>query len=334
MSEIETQETEVQERATDPGKGVILEEGADYREALVELFKDRNFKINLPAEKRVEEAIGAVSAGSAIPEIWASEIERLHVYGQSAFLGAGFVNYKDDVKGRPGDTVHVPTVERVSAAEVTSGTEPTFTAATVSSVPVTLVQYGAGYYISKADLEDVVPSTVTAMNEGIGDALAVKVDEMFLSRIQAHAISGTLDSGGVAAGTWISKLAGSMEAGTYKPDVFICHPVTYAALLCDSQFTNAATWGNRGVLQTGKIPNFLGIDIIKIPQGTLVAASGGTYRSYLLSKGALVGAMKRGLDMESEYYVKDQRRYNVGNIRLGGTVAHTDGVWLLTTVNG
>jgi len=160
------------------------------------------------------------------------------------------------------------------------------------------------------------------------------VDQYFLGQIMAHAIGGTLDASGIAAGTWIARLIGSINAGTYEPDVFITHPVPYASLLCDSQFTDASTWGDRGVLLTGKIPNYLGVDIIKVNQGTLLTATGGTYKSFLIANGAVVGAMKRGLDVESEYYVKDQRRYNLASIRLGGTVAHSDGIWELTTVNG
>jgi hypothetical protein len=318
-------------------------ESSNYKPTLIEKMKDPQWNFKVEAEERIpkefaqrsiSEAIGAVSPGSAIPQIWTSDVERLYVYGQSVFLGAEFVNWKRDIDGRAGNQVNVPTVNVMTATEATSGTEPTLTAPAVSSVPVTLKEYQAGYYISKANLEDIVDNTIDALNAAVGDAIAKKIDEYFLGQIMATGIGGTLDSSTVAAGTWISKLIGSMEAGTYRPDVLLIHPVPYASLLCDSQFTDASTWGDRGVLQTGDIPRFVGVDIIKVNQGTLLTASGGTYKSFLLANGAVVGAMKRGLDMESEYYVKDQRRYTIASIRLGGTVAHTDGVWMLTTVNG
>ncbi len=76
------------------------------------------------------------------------------------------------------------------------------------------------------------------------------------------------------------------------------------------------------------------MDVVPLIQGTLAAATGGTYRSFMLARGVMAGAMKRELDVEKEYYVKDQRNYNVTSIRFGGTVVHTSGIGLITTVNG
>jgi hypothetical protein len=332
-----------QEDKTTEDKGLVEPvTDTNYKSKLVEMFRAKKAitsksETRIPkdiAQMEISEAIGAVSPGSAVPEIWTSEVERLYVYGRSVFLGANFVAWKRDIDGQPGDTLNIPTINTITAIQAESGTEGTITAAAVSSVPVTLVEFQAGYYMSKANTEDVVVGTVDALDEGLGDAIARKVDEYFLGQIMAASIGGTLDSSATAAGTLIAKLIGSMEAGTYSPSVFITHPVPYASLLADSQFTDASTWGDRGVLLTGRIPNYLGVDILKVNQGTLLTATGGTYKSFLVADRAIGAAMKRGLDMESEYYVKDQKRYTLASIRLGGTVVHTSGVWMLTTVNG
>jgi hypothetical protein len=73
------------------------------------------------------------------------------------------------------------------------------------------------------------------------------------------------------------------------------------------------------------------VDVVPLVQGTLVYG-GGTYRSFMMAKGAIVGAIKRDLGFEKEYYVKDQREYTVASIRFGGTVVHTSGIGLILTV--
>lgn len=286
----------------------------------------------------LKEAIGAQTASSAIPSIWSAEPEILSPEGADGyFLASTVVQWKKDIKGKPGQVVYVQTIAPVAAADITSGNEPTFTASTVSSVPVTLTQKGHGFYISKADLEDVEDGTVDSLVTQSKNAVLRALDGYFLSAIQAlagNAGAGTVAEAGAMAATCLPKLWGSLMAGSYAPAAVLMHPVPFASLLKDSQFINAATYGKSVVIETGKIPRFIGMDIVPLIQGTLAAASGGTYRSFMLAKGVLAGAVKRDLDIEKEYYVKDQRNYNVVTIRFGGTVIHTSGIGLITTVNG
>jgi len=327
--------TLVEAMGENPGKGIVENQKPTYEyKKDIEPFFNSKFK-NYDAF--VKEAIGEVDPDSAMPEIWSTDIEKTSLYPASVMLSGNVVNWKRDVQGKPGDIVNVPTVGPVSTADITSGDEPTFTAATVAKVAITLVQKGHGYYISKDDLDDAINTLLPALNDQSGRAIASAVDGYFLTSIQAadtNAGAGTINEAGAMAATCLAKMWGSLTAGTYEPGVVLMHPIPYASLLQDSQFTNAATWGDTGVSRTGKIPNYLGMDIYPLIQGTLKATSGGTYRTYVLAKGALCGALKRGVSIEKEYYVKDQRNYVVTAIRFGGTVVHTNGIGLITTVNG
>ena len=109
------------------------------------------------------------------------------------------------------------------------------------------------------------------------------------------------------------------------------HSVPYKHLMQDSQFTNAATFGNRDVIATGRITEYLGVEINQTPKGTLVVG-GGTYRSLMLAKGALGGALKHGIEIETEYSPRQRRRWVIGTIRLGGVCLHPDGIWWMITV--
>jgi hypothetical protein len=247
------------------------------------------------------------------------------------------VVWKEEVRGKPGNIVYVQTIAPVVGATVTSGAEPTFTASTLTSVPVTLTQQGHGFYITKADIEDVVDGTLDKLVEASKMGVMRIVDQYFLSAVQAsagNAAAGTINEAGVMAATSLAKMWGSLMAGSYRPGVLILHPVQYASLLRDQQFVYAYAFGSPNVSQSGQIRNYLGMDIVPLIQGTLAAATGGTYRAFMLAKGVFAGAIKREFEVEKEYYVKDQRNYVNSTLRFGGTVVHTNGIGLITTVNG
>jgi len=67
--------------------------------AVREYDKDRKVTEYKLTESMVE-AIGTVDPDCCIPEVWADQIERDHVYPGSVFLGAWFVNWYDDIKGK------------------------------------------------------------------------------------------------------------------------------------------------------------------------------------------------------------------------------------------
>jgi len=284
-------------------------------------------------DKKLQESLTCVTATNAIPEIWAAEVERLSVYPNSAFWGAPYVNWKKDVLGRPGDTVNVITVAPV-VCETWDCAEPSNDAATISKVPITLRDEVCAYCICKQDLEDVVPDTVNALNEGLGSCLSVCIDNHFLKQLQIGSNAGTYTHTAGMTGSLIARAMGSMQAGTYEPAVLIMHPVVYKGLMQDSQFTNAATFGNRSVIAKGEIDSYLGVDMVERPKGTLCVGNctSGTYRSVLLAKGAVAGAIKRNITLETEYVARLQRKYILASVRYGGTVVHTNGVFWIVTV--
>jgi hypothetical protein len=123
---------------------------------------------------------------------------------------------------------------------------------------------------------------------------------------------------------------GSMRNGTCEPVALIIHPVVEASLLQDSQFVNAATFGDRSVITGGHVTQYLGLDILTIPKGSLLYGAG-TYQSLLLSRYAVHAAKKRDMIMETQYDLRLQRKYFLASIRFGKSVACEDGVWWIFT---
>ena len=83
---------------------------------------------------------------------------------------------------------------------------------------------------------------------------------------------------------------------------------------------------------TGGILNIAyGVEINETPLGTMIV-NAGTHRALLLAKGALAGAAKRGIMMETEYRPSQRVRWIIGSVRFCGLCLHNDGIYWITTV--
>lgn len=288
------------------------------------------------------EAIGSLNPDCCIPEVWADKIERDHVYPGSVFLGAWFMNWYDDIEGKalganspgapkPGDKVHICRVGPATCADIACD-EPTTTAATVTCPNITLEHDTCAYYICREDIEDVQVGLVDALNEGLGTCLAVCVDNYFFNIALSCTNRGTVTSSGAMTGSLILEAMGTMLAGTYTPVKLIMHPVPWVSLMQDTNFRYANQFGARDVISGGRLDQAFGLEINVTPKGTL-HIGGGTYRSLLLAKGALAGAMKHGITIESEYSPRYQKRWVIADIRYGGVCLHPDGIMWIHSVD-
>ncbi len=121
-----------------------------------------------------------------------------------------------------------------------------------------------------------------------------------------------------------------MLTTTCEPVALIIHPAVEARLMRNAQFVNAATFGDRSVITGGHIIKYLGLDIIVVPKGSLVQNAPGTYHSLMLSRYAVHAAKKRDPNIESQYMLKEQKRYVLASVRFGKAVVCSYGVyWLL-----
>ncbi len=339
---------ELKDRATPAQVPSALTENTtpteDYRVRLCEMLKDigqggeihwkpKSFaKEAVDSEKKYFESIGAVSAGSAIPDIWAAQVHQLDPYPASAFLNAPFINWHSDIKGAPGDSINVITVAK--AVGGTAGcAEPVSTAPAVSAKAITLSEYQCSMYVCRADLEDIVPDTIDQLNESLSRCIDNIVDQHFIATLRDVA-QGTYTMGGAPGTAHLTPSAiaasiGSMRAGTIEPVTLLIHPAVEAILMQDSQFVNAATFGDRSVVTGGHIIKYLGLDIVVVPAGSLVVDAPGTYDSFLFAKNAIHAAMKRPPSIEAQYLVQTQRKYVYESVRFGCAVVDKPGLWCI-----
>jgi len=312
----------------------VLNQKFDYKEKMLETIKRPDASAawqwtGREDNKFFQEAIGAASAGSAIPEIWAKDVFRCCPYPASAFWDAPYIKWHEDIHGKPGDTVHVITVG--TAVCGTAGcAEPVGAAPTIDATAITMEEYQCSMYICRNDLEDVVTDTLTEINNALASCLDVCIDNAFIANILGE--GSTLDKGtAYHTAADIAEAIGTMRSGTCEPAVYIIHPAVESRLMRDSQFVNAATFGDRSVITGGHIITYLGLDIVVVPKGSLVIDAPGTYASLMLSRYAVHAAKKRDPTMETQYRVDLQRRYLYASVRFGKSVVCSTGVlWVRT----
>lgn len=304
-----------------------------YKPKLLEMLKSTkqgdNFSWATPDQSPLFEAIGAASVGSAVPEIWAKDVFRCCPYPSSAFLDAPFIKWHEDIHGKAGDTVHVITVGKAICG--TAGcAEPVSTAPAVSAVAITLEEYQCSMYVCRNDIEDMVEDTITEMNNSLASCLDTCIDNAFIANIIG--LGSTLDKGtAYITPDDIAEAIGTMRSGTCEPVVVIGHPAIESRLMRNAQFVNAATFGDRSVITSGHIVNYLGLDFIFLPLGSLATDAPGTYETLMLSRYAVHAAKKRDPTMETQYLVQTQRKYFYASVRFGKSVVCNDGVlWIRT----
>mgnify|MGYP001040628717 CR=1 FL=1 len=145
-------------------------------------------------------------------------------------------------------------------------------------------------------------------------------------------LGSTLDKGtAYITAADIAEAIGTMRSGTCEPVVFIIQPAVESRLMRDGQFVNAATFGDRSVITSGHIINYLGLDIVVIPKGSLATDAPGTYESLMMSRYAVHAAKKRDPTMETQYLLTEQKKYFYASVRFGKAVVCNDGVlWVRT----
>ena len=292
---------------------------------------------NLKLNESLTEAIGTIAQGGnncAIPEVWSDKIERDHVYPGSVFLGASFMNWYTEIQGRPGAKIYIPRVAPALCVDLECD-EPDTVAPVIACPYIELEHDVCAYAICKNDIETVQYGLVDAINESLGSCLEVCVDNYFFGIALSCDNAGTMTHTGAMSGSLLLEAMGSMQAGTYDPVKVIMHPIPHISLMQDTNFRYANQFGARDVVTGGRLETAYGMEINVTPKGTLqLTGTGGTYRTLLLAKGALAGALKHGITIETEYSPRLQKRWVLADIKYGGVCLHPDGIFWIHTFEG
>jgi len=321
-------------KSDDIGPG-FWQDRRPLKEVAVRTYDEERKKASYQLSEKLVEGIGTISTTNCcIPEVWADTIERDHVYPGSVFLDAWFVKWYDDIKGKPGDKINICRVAPAVCTDLTCD-EPATTAPEIACPSIELEHDVCATAICKNTMETVQYGLVDAITEGLGSCLQVCVDNYFFDVALSGDNAGTLVCSGPMAGSILLEAMGSMMRGTYLPVKAIMAPVPWVSLMQDSNFSYANRFGARDVVLGGRLETAYGLEINVTPKGTLlVSESGGTqtYRTLLLANGAIAGAIKHGITIETEYSPRVQKKWIIADIKYGATRLHPDGIFWIHTV--
>ena len=276
---------------------------------------------------------GSSAAATALPDIWAAEVAKL---SETQAVLSNIVDWRDDITGKPGDKLIIPTIVPISFGAFTEGATLTPTAPTTDAATVKIGYRGAQIDIDRIVMEDAIPSLVQSINERLAEGYQYDIDSRLLTWLAdpASLTAGTLTTANLSTvamtASIIARAMGSMRSATYEPKWLIIHPQTEVKLMQSEQFTNAATYGDASIIRNGRVYTYLGLQIIVTPQ---VYSTGGTYKSFLVANGAVVGSTKRNFDVSTDFDVQVQRHLIVATGRWGATFLHPKGIFEIDTAD-
>lgn len=277
---------------------------------------------------KLKEAIDNTAAAAAIPEIWAPQIEVLTA-GKAVMRNLVLVD--DTLQGTPGKILHYPRLGTVTAVALTEGTAPAEAGPTIDKLDITVNEVGAFQKVNWNVLEDITGNIVDALSQAFAEALALKEDADSLANFDAVGNFAATVFGGSAASEGALVAADKLTPAKIADAItemrklgqvarwLVIHPAQENNLLKDSQFTNAATYGDQSVVVNGEIGSYLGVRVVtsvKAPTGTGSGAIT-TYHAFVIGERAQVMASKRRVEVRSEDHIDVRQTWYTATERYG-----------------
>ena len=223
--------------------------------------------------------VTTTTAATFIPDIWSDEVVAAY---KKSLVTANLIK-KMNLKGKKGDTIHIPVPTRGAAAAKTSLAQVTLQAATESELTVAINKH---YEYSRL-IEDIVEAQALSSlrrfyTDDAGYALAKQVDtDIIQLGSSAHGGAGTTAyTGGIIGSTGATYTSGTSnaaaiaDAGIRKAiqimddaDVpmdgrsLVVPPTARNSMLGIARFTEQAFKGNGDTLMTGEFGDIYGIKV-------------------------------------------------------------------------
>ena len=142
---------------------------------------------------------------NTVPEIWRDETLR---YAMSKALFPQWVTYWEDLRGGPGDTLHVPVMQALDHAATTAlvtGTGIPMQSQKSARIDVTVAEYGNGVQLARTNVDFSQPNMPAEAMKSLGDDWAWSMNHhaaatMFTSGHLAYAVAGAGSLDYVAGG--------------------------------------------------------------------------------------------------------------------------------------
>ena len=249
------------------------------------------------------------TASTFIPELWSDEI--VAAYKNSLVL-ANLVN-KMPMRGKKGDTIHIPKPTRGSASAKAAETQVTLQAATESEVIVTIDNH---YEYSRL-IEDITEVQALASlrrfyTDDAGYALAKQVDTDLFAEAQASFTLYEVDGSGNLAAYTANGVANAFTDSALRDGIQLLDdedvPMDSRVLVVPPSAVNtirgidrymSSDFGGAGVIK-GQIGTLYGIPVV-VSTNCPALESGVNKLGVLMHKDAIVFAEQVGVRSQTQY---------------------------------
>lgn len=210
----------------------------------------------------------ATSAAYLNPTVWSEAIEQV---AREATIMAPLGVIDNRAVGTAMAQINIAKNQAFTAAALTEGTATPVTALAYDQVTVTFAEYGLAKQVSELELSYGLSGVFNDITQNMGLALAELKDGMIMTAA-VGTVSTTIYADGVTTGAisaanvfntdLIADGVSYMRTKKRKAMYLIIHPNQEKALLKDSNFINASTYGGREVVLNGEIGKYLGLKVI------------------------------------------------------------------------
>lgn len=249
------------------------------------------------------------TAATFIPELWSDEIVAAY---KNSLVMANVVN-KMPMKGKKGDTIHIPKPTRGTASAKAASTQVTLQAATESEVVVTIDKH---YEYSRL-IEDITEVQAQASlrkfyTDDAGYALAKQVDTDLFAEAQASFTLYEVDGSGNLAAYTANGVANAFTDSALRDGIQLLDdedvPMDSRVLVVPPSAVNtirgidrymSSDFGGAGVIK-GQIGTLYGIPVV-VSTNCPALESGVNKLGVLMHKDAIVFAEQVGVRSQTQY---------------------------------
>jgi N4-gp56 family major capsid protein len=240
---------------------------------------------------------GAV--GAFIPEIWSDEVIATY---KSNLVAANLVRNLNHA-GKKGDSIHIPTPGRSSAAAKAINTDVTAQTDHAGTETVTIDKhYEYSMYIEDFAEMQALNSMRKFYTDDAGFALAKQVDTSIITDLDgASALTG---GNSVITGVtdWDASILAAIEVlndSNVPVDgrSLMVTPSCMTALMSTHRFTEQQFIGDGNAIKTGLIGSIYGIEVFMSTQ----VGTGSTEKAFMFQKEAVVLATQQSIRTQTQY---------------------------------
>ena len=240
---------------------------------------------------------GAV--GAFIPEIWSDEVIATY---KSNLVAANLVRNLNHA-GKKGDSIHIPTPGRSSAAAKAINTDVTAQTDNAGTETVTIDKhYEYSMYIEDFAEMQALNSMRKFYTDDAGFALAKQVDTSIITNLDgASALTG---GNSVITGVtnWDTSILAAIEVlndSNVPVDgrAIMVTPSCMTALMSTDRFTEQQFLGDGSAIKTGKIGMIYGMEVYMSTQ----VGTGSTEKAFMFQKEAVVLATQQSIRTQTQY---------------------------------